>query len=77
MPINYFKNDPHWTRAIKTSSCKECKRTIKKSEKIFYYPLTHSVLCLDCGRAAYEEFREQAELEYETTGALDYEGNSF
>jgi hypothetical protein len=69
---NHFAGDPHWTTARFTSTCCSCGGSIKKGEKIFYYPKGKHVYCHDCGRAAYEDFRAAAEDEYLESGPCDY-----
>jgi hypothetical protein len=46
-----YRNDPRWIEARFKSECKRCKATIKKGEKLFYYPLDKSCYCSkeDCG----------------------------
>lgn len=73
MPQNYFKGDPYWTTARFTSTCRGCKCTIKKGERIFYYPKGKVVYCKNCGQDEYEQFKEAAEAEYMVTGPLPYD----
>jgi hypothetical protein len=72
MTYNRFSYDPYWLRARFNSTC-SCGTRIKKGDRIFYYPRTKTALCLDCGRAAYEDFRAAAEDEYMISGPCDYE----
>jgi len=40
-----YISDPFWMVAKFASSCPRCAVTIRKGERIFYYPSTRSVLC--------------------------------
>lgn len=48
--------DPYWMTARFSSACCKCKRTIRKGEKIFYYPTGRSAYCAECGQGPSREF---------------------
>ena len=53
-----YSKDPYWLSARFASDCSQCRRSIKKGEDIFYYPIGKRVLCNHpaCGGAASAEF---------------------
>jgi len=54
--------DPRWITAQYTSKCSRtgCATVvIPKGARAFYYPLTRSMLCEECGKAAEREFSAQ------------------
>jgi len=56
--MNYYKNDPYWTKARFTSYCVKCKRQVRKGEDIFYYPKYKAVYCNsdNCGGQESRDF---------------------
>lgn len=59
----YRSTRPYWLNAKFASKC-TCGKQIRKGDRIYYYPATHSAVCQDCGdKAAHElaaaDFDEQ------------------
>ena len=50
-----YRNDPRWISARFISQCK-CGTSIRKGERVFYYPLVKQALCEVCGTPAAREF---------------------
>lgn len=55
---NRYSNDPYWLNARFNSICagKNCNNTIKKGEKIFYYPIGKKAYCTICGQTCEQDF---------------------
>lgn len=53
-------NDPHWITTQYTTKCSQGERcpngVIPKGARAFYYPLTKSVMCEQCGQQAERDF---------------------
>lgn len=45
MSLNRKTADPYWITARFISKCSRCERSIKKGERIFYYPASRTALC--------------------------------
>ena len=46
-------NDPRQITAKFNSQCKSCGKVIRKGEQLFYWPLTKTAKCTECGEADY------------------------
>jgi hypothetical protein len=55
-----YAGDPYWTAARYASACTQCKRIVRRGERIFYYPKGRSVYCEQCGEGAAADFRAAA-----------------
>ena len=66
-----MRGDPKWIKAKFSSSCHGCKRTVKKGDDIFYYPIDRTVLCdaPNCGLKASQEF-EAAKFDEDNNRSL-------
>ena len=62
-----YSRDPFWLNAKYGSYCKKCNKQIKTGDKIFYYPITKSAYCTECGKHAERDFIRCVEME---TGQL-------
>ena len=53
-----YHNDPRWIDARYACTCRRCKRTIGRGERMYYYPATKSTYCNrdTCGRQEAREF---------------------
>lgn len=64
-PKTSYSGDPRWIIARFESKCSKCGKSVKRGEKIFYYPRTKSVFCDSpgCGGNAERDFRNMCEQE--------------
>ena len=53
-----YKSDPRWISVNFDGSCARCKSTIRRGERVFYYPQNRSLYCEreNCGLAASHDF---------------------
>ncbi len=58
--MNRYSNDPRIINLKYSGSCKDCKCSIQKGDRAFYWPLLKEVKCLDCGKQDYREFLSSA-----------------
>ena len=49
----YLDRDPRWINARRSERCEshECGREIRPGARVFYYPATRSVYCVECSPA--------------------------
>ena len=48
--------DPRWITAKFNSQCKECRQAVKKNSPAFWYPLTKTIFCEQCGSREYKTY---------------------
>ncbi len=66
--MNRYAGDPRWLTARFVSKC-TCGKSIRKGERIFYFPTTRTALCQQpCGEKAAAEFYAGAADEAFATG---------
>ncbi len=69
--MKHYSGDPYWTHARFQSQCPRCHTTIRKGDRIFYYPRHKHALCESCGHPAAADFAAAAwdeDLYTQTTG---------
>jgi len=57
-----YSNAPRWMEARFPSQCTRCKCSIKKGDRIFYYPASKAVYCAAeaCGKECSRDFESHA-----------------
>ena len=64
-----YAGDPYWTTARFASRCQRmtngplnamCAASIRKGDRVFYYPASRSVRCEACGEHAAADFNAHA-----------------
>ena len=64
-----YPKDPHWLAARFPGQCRKCGAAIRKGDRIYYHPLTRTVLCAACGEPAAAETAAAVADEIYYTGA--------